>query len=127
MKKTLFVAGLTMAISAPQALALDEASIKAQTTKDLVTLCSTSASDAYYEFSRGFCLGYIDGAWDYHQALTQGPKFDPLACPEPTVTRDQALEVFLSWARANPGEYKDDSPVQAVIHSFSDKWPCPGK
>jgi hypothetical protein len=126
MKKSIYVIGLSMAIPASQALALDEASFKAQSTKDLVALCSTNASDTYHEFSRGFCLGYIDGAWDYHLALTKGPKFDPLACPQPTVTRDQAMEVFLSWARANPGEYADESPVQAVMRSFSEEWPCPG-
>ena len=126
MEKKLFVVGLVLTLLASPAMAVNEASFKVTTTKDLADLCGVKEGDRYYEFSRGFCLGYIDGAWDYHQALTKGPDFDALACPDPSVTRDQALQVFLGWAKANPGQL-GETPVQGVMRAISDKWPCPGK
>ena len=126
MEKKPYVVGLVLTLLASPAFALDEESFQVKTTKDLAKLCSVKDGERYFEFSRGFCLGYIDGGWDYHQALTNGPDFKPLACPKPTVTRDQALKVFLDWTRANP-DVLGETPVQGVMRAISQKWPCPGK
>jgi hypothetical protein len=127
MDKNPYLIGLALAISASQAVALDEEAFKVVTTHDLVELCDTKAGERYHEFARGFCLGYLDAAWDYHEALTEGPKFDAIACPEAAVTRDDALQVFLAWAKANPGELDKETPVHGVMRAIADRWPCPAE
>jgi uncharacterized protein involved in outer membrane biogenesis len=95
-----------------------------ETTRDLVRLCRVRADDPLYNSARGFCLAYVDGVWDYHAALTAGAGFDAIACPGPNVTRDQAVDVFIAWAEANPQTLDSETAVQGVMRAFSDRWPC---
>lgn len=123
--RTVFVAGITGLLLATRAAALTIDDFTVTSTHDLVKLCSADTDDRYRDPAKGFCLGYLDATWDYHEALTRGEDFDALACPEPTVTRDMALRVFLQWAEANPGMLDGETPVQGVMRAISEKWPCP--
>ncbi len=96
-----------------------------QTTGDLVKLCSVKEGHDLYRSARGFCLGFLEGAWEYHQALTAGASFTALACPGPDVTRDQAADVFVAWAKRNPQELNREKAVNGVMRAIIDKWPCP--
>jgi hypothetical protein len=66
----------------------------------------------------------VDGAWNYHQALTAGASFSAIACPGPEVTRDQAVDVFLAWAKKKAKSVEDETAVHGVMRAFSNKWPC---
>jgi hypothetical protein len=39
------------------------------------------------------------------------------------VTREALVQVFLSWARANPAEM-DGLPVDGVMRAAAAEWPC---
>jgi hypothetical protein len=95
-----------------------------ETPRDLVRLCSVSADDPLYDSARGFCLAYVDGVWDYHAALTAGAGFNALTCAGPSITVDQAVDVFLAWADANPQTLDGETAVNGVMRAFSEKWPC---
>ena len=68
--KILIGIGALAGLSAPAA-ALSPEDFKVTRTSELVKLCDVSADDPLYDSARGFCLGYLDAAWDYHQALTE--------------------------------------------------------
>ncbi len=95
-----------------------------ETTRDLVRLCRVQADDPLFGVARGFCLAYVDGAWDYHEALTAGANHNALSCPGYEVTRNEAVRAFLSWADANTEALDTDSPVHGVMQAFSERWPC---
>ena len=94
------------------------------TTQDLIELCSVSAGDPLYDAAMGFCLGYIDAAIDYHAALTAGPKYDPIACPETSVTREEVVVVLMDWSKRNAQHLNNETPVVGVMRASAEKWPC---
>ena len=97
------------------------------TTGDLIELCSVSADDPLYNAAMGFCLGYIDAALDYHTALTAGPKYDALTCPDTEVTREEVVTVVVEWSRRNAQYQDSEIPVTGVMRAVSEKWPCSGQ
>ena len=127
MRKTMIriVAGLALASAQAGAVTPDD--FKVETTRDLMKLCGVNPDHALYDSARAFCLGYLDAAWDCHEALTAGENFDPIACPGPKVTRDQAMKVFAAWAEANPQSLDGETPVNGVMRAVSEKWPCSGQ
>ncbi len=97
---------------------------RVETTRDLVRLCRVSADDPLFHVARGFCLAYVDGVWDYHEALSEGADFNALTCPGHRVTRDEAVEAFLSWSDANTQALDAYQPAHGVMQAFSERWPC---
>jgi len=124
MKLIQYVITLTALAAATQALAATSQSRHVETTGDLIELCSVSAGDPLYDAAMGFCLGYIDAAIDYHAALTAGPKYDPIACPENTVTREQVVVVLMDWSKRNIQHLNSETPVVGVMRASAEKWPC---
>lgn len=97
------------------------------TTAELIELCSVGPDDPSYATAMGFCLGYIDAALDYHAALTAGEKFNPIVCPDPAVTREAVVTVFLDWSKTNPQPVGAGLPVENVMRAVYEKWPCSGQ
>jgi hypothetical protein len=94
------------------------------TTSDLIALCAVSSEDPLYEAARGFCLGYIDAAMDYHAALTAGPSYEAIVCPQGTVSREEVVAVVLEWSESNGQHLKSEAPVHGVMRALVEKWPC---
>jgi len=104
--------------------AVESMDFKAKTTRNLVNLCSVTWGDEQYGAAMGFCLGFVDAAMDYHRVITSGDLVKPVACPQETVTRQELVDVFLAWAKANPTMLDNESPIQGVMRAASAKWPC---
>ena len=124
MKIFRYVITLAALATASQALAATSQTRHVETTADLVALCSVSVGDPLYDAAMGFCLGYIDAAIDYHAALTAGPKYDPIACPENTVTREEVVVVLMEWSNRNTQHLNNETPVVGVMRASAEKWPC---
>lgn len=124
MKLIRYLVALTAATASTLALAAVPQDQKVITTEDLIELCSVSADDPAYPAAMGFCLGYIDAAMDYHAALTAGPKYDPIACPETAVTREEVVVVLMDWSKRNTPHLKSEAPVVGVMRASAEKWPC---
>ena len=122
MKFIRYVIAIVAIVTTTQALALDDYDVP--TTGDLIELCSVSADDPLYEAAMGFCLGYIDAAMDYHAALTAGPKFNAIVCPNGTVSREEVVGVVLEWSKTNTQHLQSEAPVQGVMRAIIAKWPC---
>jgi hypothetical protein len=124
MKFTRYVIALAITFTSTQTLAGTSVDYHVPTTGDLITLCSVSADDPLYEAARGFCLGYIDAAMDYHAALTAGPNYKAIVCPQGTVSREEVVTVVLEWSKSNGRHLKSEAPVHGVMRALVEKWPC---
>lgn len=113
-----------LAIAAPPAYTADKADFNVRTTRDLVNLCSVQSDGDMYEAAMGFCLGFLDAAHDYHAAITSGDMLQPIACPGHQTTRQEVVDMFLAWARANESLLDNESPIHGLMRAASAKWPC---
>jgi hypothetical protein len=91
--------------------------------QELLDICTVSTSHPNYMEAYGFCVGYFTGAMHYHRALAKGPEHKAIVCPDHTVTRAEAISVFVAWARVNP-QYMTEEPMEAVMRAAVAKWPC---
>jgi hypothetical protein len=95
-----------------------------RTTSDLVALCSAGSTDEMYTAAINFCQGYLVGADHYYLAERAGPGARDLYClPTPPPTRDQAIRMFVEWARNNP-QVMTERPVDSLIRFAATTWPC---
>lgn len=53
--------------------AVTEKDFQAQTTENIINLCSASPDDPMYVPAVNFCHGYLVGAFHYHEAAASGP------------------------------------------------------
>jgi hypothetical protein len=100
----------------PEEFKLDQA-------QQLLDICTASTSHPAYLEAYGFCVGYFTGAMHYHRALASGPDHKTIVCPHHTVTRAEAIAVFVAWGKENP-QYMSEEPIQAVMRAAVAKWPC---
>ena len=123
MRMRTVAAALVLGLGCTPAWAVTAEDFDLLTTEDLVKACSVSADDPLYSSARSLCLGYVAGVMHYHDELTTGPAFDPLVCPKGAVTRDEVVDVFLAWAKKNPGKM-ENIPVHSLVQASEAKWPC---
>ena len=106
------------------AAAVSENDFKADTTEQIVNLCTAKAEDPLYHQAVNFCHGYLVGAYDYYEAAHSGPKAFKLVClPDPPPSRNEAIEMFIEWAKAHP-QYMKGNPVETEFRFLTEKWPC---
>jgi len=106
---------------AAASVTLEDFSVKSG--EDLVDLCAVEDGDPLYTEAMSFCFGFFSGAMHFHRELVRGPDVNPMLCPESPVSREEAIAVFLSWAKDNPELLKDHA-IQAAMRSAVEKWPC---
>jgi hypothetical protein len=107
-----------------QAGAVSEKDFVAQTTENLINLCTATPDDPLYKQAINFCEGYLVGAYNYYDAESSGPKGTRLVCsPDPPPTRDEAVKMFVEWASAHP-QYLKEKPVETEFRFLMEKWPC---
>ena len=94
------------------------------TAADLLDICTVDSAHPDYSAAHSFCLGYLTGGQHYHRAVTRDPGLPPIACPEQTVTREQAIDMYVVFMRAHP-QYLQEPPMETVFRAAAAKWPCP--
>lgn len=96
-----------------------------RTTQDLTELCTAPETDPLHAAAIGFCFGYILGAHHYYVSEQSGPDAKPMFCmPEPQPTRQQAVQMFVAWAKQN-SQYMGERPVDSLMRFATGQWPCP--
>ena len=112
----LFLPGWTGAVS--------EKDFEAQTTEQLLNLCTATPSDSLYQQAVNFCSGFLAGAYKYYEAAHSGPGAPKFVCfPNPPPSRSNAIAMFIEWAKARP-QYWRESPVETEFRFLAEKWPC---
>lgn len=124
--RALAVAGCTLAVAAPglAGAALTEEDFLLENAQDLVDLCSAPESDPLEDAGTHFCHGFAAGAWQYHQAIANGPKGIRVVCPvEPLPTRNEVVAGFVTWAGTHP-QYMTEPAVEALFRYLVERAPC---
>ena len=104
--------------------AVTEKDFTAQTTEQIINLCTTSPDDPMYLQAINFCHGYLVGAYHYHEAAKAGPGGIELFCPpDPMPSRNQSIKMFIEWAKSHP-QYWNEPPVETEFRFLMEKWPC---
>ncbi len=125
MKKKVTIIFLSALLILPGlAGAVSETDFKADTTGQIVNLCTANPDDPLYPHAVNFCHGYLVGAYKYYEAAHSGPNALKLVClPDPPPSRNEAIQLFMEWANAHP-QYMKESPVETEFRFLIEKWPC---
>ena len=128
MRKLLSALFVVTLINPAVAGAVTDEDFQVKTTQSLLNLCTVSASDPRAQEAIHFCHGYLVGAYHYHLAESDGPDgAKRLVCfPASGVTRNQAIAMFVDWAKAR-AQYLKDPPVETEFRFLTEKWPCAKK
>ena len=105
--------------------AATEANFAANTTGDLVELCSATPDNVIGTAAVNFCQGFAQGAVSVEMqnlAAFRGPKL--FCMPNPLPTRTDALAEFVKWARASP-DRTAGTPTDGLFRFLSERYPCP--
>ena len=104
--------------------AVTDEDFKAQTTENMINLCTASPDDPMHLQAVNFCHGYLVGAYHYYQAAKSGPGGVEMVCPpNPPPSRNDSIEMFIEWAKAHP-QYWNEPPVETEFRFLMEKWPC---
>ena len=122
---SIFAAALVLGLTPSLAGALGEGDFDIENTRELLRLCGASPSMNLSEQAVYFCHGYFTGAADYHDSVVGGDLKRLICDPEGT-TRNDAVNVFVSWGNANlANEARMGEPaLLGVIRALAEKWPC---
>jgi hypothetical protein len=126
MKRTALMVALAIFLMLPTFVgaAVTEKDFVADTTQNFLNLCTASVDDPLYHQAVNFCHGYLVGAFQYYAAAAAGPDGVKLVClPEPPPTRNQAIAMFVEWAKAHP-QFMQEKPVDTEFRFLMETWPC---
>ncbi len=124
-RKSIFLlAMIAFLLAGPAAAGVTEKDFEAHTAQQFINLCTASPDDPYYQQAIHFCHGYFEGAYQYYEAMTSGPKGIKFVClPDPMPTRNYAIDRFIEWAQSNP-QHMNERPVEAEFRFLMEMWPC---
>lgn len=121
----LCLAGTLIVPSLATAAPLTEQDFYIKNAQGLVDLCAAPESDPLQDAAEHFCHGFVTGAWQYHEAMANGPEGKRLVCPvDPIPTRNEVVAGFTAWAAANP-RYMTEPAIDVLYRYLISKWPCP--
>ncbi len=97
-----------------------------KTTEDLYQVCSVRPDEPLHQEAINFCQGYLLGAVNYHDAVTDREHLKRLICYPQTVTRDDGIRAFVDWAasRRQDRKFMDEPPIFGAVRGLAAKWPC---
>ena len=123
-RKTIILLIAVVVLSPGFAGAVSEKDFEAQTTENIINLCTATPDDPLYHQAVNFCHGYLVGAYHYHEAVSSGPKGKRLFCPpDPMPSRNESIGMLIEWAKAHP-QHWGETPVETEFRFLMEKWPC---
>ena len=117
--------GLVLLLASGASRAATEANFGANTTGDLVELCTATPDNPIGTAAINFCEGFAQGAVlveMQNQAAFRGPKL--FCMPNPPPSRNQALNDFVNWAGSAPDRLAQSS-TDGLFRFLSERYPCP--
>lgn len=108
------------------AFAMDSSDLTLKTTEDLYQVCSVPADSPEHSRALSFCEGFLLATASYDYAISDREHLKRFICPPETATRDEGIEAFVDWAKANlqDQKYMDAPPVEGAVRGLAAKWPC---
>jgi Rap1a immunity proteins len=126
MRRWLVVLGIALAGAGPAA-AVSEDNFRLRTGVDLIELCGVAPGDPLEVPSIQMCQGVGVGTYQTLVAISSGERVIPFFCPpDPPISRNQAFEQFLAWAKLpENASYLNDSPAALIGRYLLTTYPCP--
>jgi len=117
---------LTAAVGAQSALAVEDEDINFDTTEDLLKVCSVPPGTAEHVVTSFACRGFIEGAVQYHDAVSDRKNLKRLICYPKTATVEDGRAAFVAWAKSRAGDatLMNEVPVVGLVRALADKYPC---
>ena len=103
--------------------AIQQSDFDLETGRQFVSLCGADPNDPLYNEARLVCYGFLEGASQFHDALTHGDVFDRYFCTDQDIQRAEAVDIIIEFINASP-ERGDYIPVELAIEAFATKFPC---
>lgn len=115
--------GLPLTVSAVE---LEEEDFNFKTTEDLYSLCSVSPDHPDFVASIYACKGYIAGAVDYHDGVSDRKNLKRLICYPAATTLKEGREAFVAWAgsRKDDQELMQEQAVVGLVRALANRYPC---
>jgi hypothetical protein len=119
-------AALAAVLGSRSAIAVQDEDLDLDTTEDLYQVCSVQPGAAEYVAASFACRGFIEGAVQYHDAVSDRKHLKRLICYPKTATVADGRAAFVAWAERNLGSARlmDELPVIGLVRALSDKYPC---
>lgn len=97
-----------------------------ETTQDLYLVCATERGATGYDGAMLACRSFIEGAVQYHDALTGTAGLKPLICFGQDATIEDGRVAFVSWAEDSRGDavLMAEAPVVGLVRALSAAAPC---
>jgi hypothetical protein len=106
---------------------IDEMDFKLRTTGDLYDLCSVKPDNStYYIAAHYVCRGFIGGAVQYHDGVSDRTHLKRLICYPEGTTIGEGVEAFVTWAEKHRNNKKlmEELPVVGLVKALADKYRC---
>ena len=119
-------AAMAASLGSQPAIAVQDEDINFDTTEDLYQVCSVEPGAAEYVPASFACRGFIHGAVQYHDAVTDRKKLKRLICYPKTATTADGREAFVAWAKKHMDDetLMNETPVVGLVRALAEKYPC---
>jgi hypothetical protein len=119
-------ATLAAVLGSRSAIAVQDEDLDFDTTEDLYQLCSVQPGAAEYVPASFACRAFIEGAVQYHDAVSDRKNLKRLICYPKTATVADGRSAFVAWAKRNAGNgsLMDEVPVIGLVRALAEKYPC---
>jgi hypothetical protein len=97
-----------------------------RSTGDLADLCAAAPNEALGTEALNFCEGFGLGVYRVLAEVDAARGTHTFCMPTPMPTRNEALEGFVRWARANPDQ-SAQTPQDGIATFLSSQYPCDAK
>jgi hypothetical protein len=117
---------IAVVLCAQPASAVENDDIDLDTTDDLYQVCSVTSDAAEYIPASFACRGFIEGAVQYHDAVTDRKNLKRLICYPDIATIADGRKAFVAWAKKNASNKKlmEEMPVIGLVRGLANKYPC---
>jgi hypothetical protein len=126
MRATIVVVVLGLGLVPSLLPAQDLKSFELKTTRDLLGVCTTPGDNPLRREAVHYCMGFLEGAVGYHNALSTHKDMKRLTCYPSGTTREDGARAFIRWAQARQDDQKamSEAPVIGLMRSLNAEWPC---
>ena len=127
MRNIILAAWLTIGLLPGLATAAEKAQVLApQNTQELLTLCAVEMDNPEYEKMVHYCIAFLDGVVDYHDAMAEHKDMKRVLCYPRKATLANGAIAFIEWARSKQGDMKlmNEAAVLGAVRGMEEKWPC---
>lgn len=121
----LAAAALITALSV-SAREVTEQDFSMHTTKELYDLCASTPDDPNFVAALYACRGFIEGAVQYHDGVSDRKHLKRLICYPDTAVLEDGRQVFVAWARAHASDTNlmNELSVIGLVRALSEEFAC---